>query len=94
MQSNPFNFLILLLCTLCGFGRVSWSVVVPAALAGMLLLSWTKYEPMLGKARGLGVEASFWKVFALSATNSTFAIVGTYVLGWSVRTVLMGSSVM
>ena len=71
-----------------------WSIVVPAALAGMLLLSWTKYEPMLGKARGLGVEASFWKFFALSAANSTFAIVGTYVLGWSVRTFLLSSSVL
>ena len=84
MKAAEF-WLLLVAAMAAGIG-VSAAITIPATMAGLLISSLPKYDPLYPRAKAAGAKAEFWITITLSiaiaAVTSTAAHVLGGALGW------------
>lgn len=85
MNVLSVEYLLLVVCALCGFGAVSGLVVMPVGTVGLLARSLPKYLVFWERAKEVDKLGAVKSSMALSVLNAFVAVSAAYGLGLVLR---------
>jgi hypothetical protein len=90
MKGSTVEFVLLMVCAVCGVGAASGLVVLPVGVAGLLCSSWPRYLILWDRAKDVGRHGAVRITMAASALNALVAVGAAYGLGLATRLVFSG----
>ncbi|WBT37810.1 MULTISPECIES: hypothetical protein [Hyphomicrobium] len=89
MNVLSVEYLLLVICAVCGLGAVSGLVVVPVGMAGLCVTSLPKYQAFWQRANDVNRLGAVKASMTLSALNALIAVSASYGLGLVLRGLVM-----